>query len=60
MPTFSLLYSPPNLSVKLQPVHDAPLPMILANHSKASVVSISPVYLRREITRLVSYYALFE
>ena len=27
---------------------------------KASVVSLSPVYLRRRVTRLVSYYALFE
>src|SRR5665648_551262 len=29
-------------------------------HSKASVVSLSPVYLRRRATRLVSYYALFK
>ena len=29
-------------------------------NSKASVVSLSPVYLRRKITRLVSYYALFK
>ena len=27
MPAFSLVYSPPSLTVRLQPVHIAPLPM---------------------------------
>ena len=42
----------------LLPAYDAPLPMHM--HPKASVVSFSPVYLPRRVTRLVSYYALFE
>ncbi len=35
-------------------------PTIHLNVSVASVLGFSPVYLRREVTRLVSYYALFE
>ena len=58
MPTFSLVCSPPYLTIRLLPAYDAPLPMLA--HPKASVVSFSPVYLPRRVTRLVSYYALFE
>ena len=59
MPTFSLLYRPPLLTVWLQPVQDAPLPRKLAFPPVASVIGFSPGHLRRGISRLVSYYALF-
>lgn len=58
MPTFSLPYCPHVLTVTLQPVWEAPLPII--TDAVASVVSFSPGNLRRRITRPVSYYALFE
>ena len=58
MPTFSLLYSPQLLSVVLQPVHNAPLPMYYV-HPTTSVIDFSPGHLRRKTTRPVSYYALF-
>ena len=58
MPTFSLPYCPHVLTVMLQPVWEAPLPII--TDAVASVVSFSPGNLRRRITRPVSYYALFE
>ena len=59
MPTFSLVISPPLLTVRLQPDYDAPLPLAL-NKPVASVVSLSPGHFRRRISRLVSYYALFK
>ena len=46
------------LTVMLQPVYEAPLPII--TDSVASVVSFSPGNFRRRITRPVSYYALFK
>ena len=58
IPALSLLYSPLLLSVQLQPVHNAPLP--LPKQPAASVLRLSPGHLRRTITRPVSYYALFE
>ena len=58
MPAFSLLYRPPVLSVRLQPIQNAPLPII--SNPTASVTSFSPGHFRRKTTRPVSYYALFE
>ena len=58
MPTFSLLYSPHVLTVMLQPVWEALLPII--TDAVASVVRFSPGNFRRRITRPVSYYALFK
>ena len=58
IPALSLLYSPLLLSVQLQPVHNAPLPIL--SYPAASVARFSPGHLRRTITRPVSYYALFK
>ena len=58
IPALSLLYSPPLLTVWLQPVHDAPLPRLSA--PAASVLCFSPGHLRRTTTRPVIYYALFK
>ena len=60
IPAFSLLRRPQLLSVLLLPAHYAPLPLTLSREPEASVVCFSPVYLRRTITRPVSYYALFK
>ena len=60
MPTFSLVISPPLLTVRLQPDYDAPLPLTHKCEPVASVVSLAPVHFRRRISRLVSYYALFK
>ena len=60
IPAFSLLHRPQVLSVLLQPMHNAPLPITPKGNPEASVTCFSPVYLRRTITRPVSYYALFE
>ena len=60
IPAFSLLHRPPLLTVWLQPMHDAPLPLANSCKSEASVACFSPGHLRRTITRPVSYYALFE
>ena len=59
IPAFSLLHSPHVLSVMLQPVHYAPLPLAFAN-PKLRWCVLAPLHLRRTITRPVSYYALFE
>ena len=59
MPAFSLVCSPPPLSIWLQPAYDAPLPLQIFAILIFGV-RFSPVYLRRFITRPVSYYALFE
>ena len=56
---FSLLYRPRLLSVPLQPVHYAPLPLLIWN-PKLRWCVLAPLHLRRTITRPVSYYALFE
>ena len=59
MPAFSLVYRPPPLSIRLLPIHIAPLPMYL--HTSLNFgAEFSPVNLRRIATRPVSYYALFE
>ena len=58
IPALSLLYRPPLLSVRLLPIHNAPLPLLA--QPAASVSCFSPGHLRRTITRPVSYYALFE
>ena len=58
LPALSLLYRPPLLSVRLQPVHNAPLPLPM--QPAASVLRLSPGHLRRTTTRPVSYYALFK
>ena len=59
IPAFSLLRRPRLLSVPLQPVHYAPLPLAFAN-PKLRWCVLAPLHLRRTITRPVSYYALFE
>ena len=58
MPAFSLLCSPPLLSVWLLSAYDAPLPLL--TESIASAAGFSPGHFRRKTTRLVSYYALFK
>ena len=58
MPAFSLLCSPPLLSVWLLSAHDAPLP--IQTDPIASAAGFSPGHFRRKTTRLVSYYALFK
>ena len=60
IPAFSLLHRPPVLSVRLLPMHYAPLPLTLPREPVASVSRFSPGHLRRTITRPVSYYALFK
>ena len=60
IPAFSLLYSPPLLSLRLQPVHYAPLPLTHYVNPKLRWCVLAPLHLRRTITRPVSYYALFE
>ena len=64
IPAFSLVYCPHVLTVMLQPVHIAPLPLTITvnNHhqSAASVSCFSPGHLRRTTTRPVSCYALFK
>ena len=60
IPAFSLLYSPPLLSLRLQPVHYAPLPLTQSVNPKLRWCVLAPLHLRRTITRPVSYYALFE
>ncbi len=60
IPAFSLVNNPLLLTVQLQLVNDAPLPLMLTHQSTASVVCFSPGHFRRRTSRLVSYYALFE
>ena len=59
IPAFSLLCSPPLLTVRLLPAHYAPLPLTCVN-PKLRWCVLAPLHLRRTITRPVSYYALFE
>ena len=59
IPAFSLLHRPPLLSLRLQPMHYAPLPLTYVN-PKLRWCVLAPLHLRRTITRPVSYYALFE
>ena len=42
MPAFSLLCSPPLLTVWLQPAYDAPLPLTFKRKSIASVIGLAP------------------
>ena len=59
IPAFSLVYSPHTLSIVLQPVYIAPLP-IYKNYIFLNFgLQFSPDYCRRIPTRPVSYYALF-
>ena len=61
IPAFSLLHRPRLLSVPLQPMHYAPLPLIpFGTNPKLRWCVLAPLHLRRTITRPVSYYALFE
>ena len=59
IPAFSLLHRPAVLTVYLLPMHYAPLPLTCVN-PKLRWCVLAPLYLRRTITRPVSYYALFE
>ena len=59
IPALSLVYSPQLLSVLLQSVYVAPLPLYLIQPA-ASVSRLSPGHFRRTTTRPVSYYALFK
>ncbi len=59
MPTFSLVISPPLLTVRLQPDYDAPLPLAYLQ-ARSFGGKFSPGHFRRRISRLVSYYALFK
>ena len=59
IPAFSLLHRPRLLTVPLQPMHYAPLPLTYVN-PKLRWCVLAPLHLRRTITRPVSYYALFE
>ena len=60
IPAFSLLHRPRLLSVPLQPMHYAPLPLTHNVSPKLRWCVLAPLHLRRTITRPVSYYALFE
>ena len=60
IPAFSLQTAPQLLTVLLRRSLNAPLPIQLKLNSIASVVCFSPGHFRRKISRLVSYYALFE
>ena len=60
IPAFSLPTSPAVLSIDLRPCWNAPLPLTYKCESAVSVLYLAPVHLRRSVTRLVSYYALFK
>ena len=60
IPAFSLLHRPRLLTVPLQPMHYAPLPLTQNVNPKLRWCVLAPLHLRRTITRPVSYYALFE
>ena len=59
IPAFSLLPRPHVVPVMLLPRHYAPLPS-RSLAIRGFGVWFRPVHLRRRLTRLVSYYALFE
>ena len=59
-PAFSLPSAPAVLTVNLRRPWNAPLPLMLMHESAISVLCLAPVHLRRSVTRLVSYYALFK
>ena len=60
IPAFSLPEAPHVFSVMLLRRWNALLPRILTYASTVSVSCLAPVNFRRGVTRLVSYYALFE
>ena len=60
MPAFSLVYCPLLLTVQLQPVYIALLPIGLNPIPKLRRQVLAPLNLRRIVTRPVSYYALFK
>ena len=59
IPAFSLLYTPQPLALLFHRVYNAPLPNTLL-YCLSFGVRFSPVNFRRNVTRPVSYYALFE
>ena len=59
IPAFSLLYTPQPLTLLFLRVYNAPLPNPLLDCLSFGV-RFSPVNFRRNVTRPVSYYALFE
>ena len=60
IPAFSLPTSPAVLTINLHPCWNAPLPLYHKIKFAVSVICLAPVHLRRSVTRLVSYYALFK
>ena len=60
MPAFSLLRRPTLLTVRLQPSVERSSTDVPKVHPAASVNDLSPLNFRREVARLVSYYALFK
>ena len=61
MPTFSLLWTPPKLALELRCPKNASLPHHCeAVASVSSVSRLAPLNFRREISKLVSCYALFK
>ena len=60
MPTYSLPYCPADLTIYLQPVWNAPLPLNLTIKPVSSVYCLAPLHLQRELVRPVSYYAFFK
>ena len=60
IPAFSLPSAPAVLSIDLHRTWNAPLPLIHSYEFATSVICLAPVHLRRSVTRLVSYYALFK
>src|SRR5688572_15395550 len=62
MPAFALVIAPARLTTNLHSCYNAPLPIVCpkAHHPAASVLRLAPLHCRREITRPVSCYALFQ
>jgi hypothetical protein len=62
MPAFALVIAPPHLTMRLRGNHNAPLPIDAPKsaYPAASVLRLAPLHYRREITRPVSCYALFQ
>src|SRR5699024_11565484 len=60
IPAFSLLHSPYVLTILLRCVQNALLPLFHKEQPTVSVIRLAPVHFRREVTRPVSYYALFK
>ena len=64
MPAFSLPHTPQPLTGLLPRMQDAPLPKPattrMTEFATASAVYLAPLHYRRETTRPVSYYALFQ